>query len=137
MRYTTEKIVMYKDLNLNGTLFGGTALAWLDEAAAIHVMKELAYPANIVTKFISNIDFMAPAKLGEMVEIGMDTVHIGTTSITVRAVLRNLNTKKEILTIDKMVFVNVDSNGVKQPHNIPELKEVEEWMLPTSQPTQA
>lgn len=130
MKYTTKKMVMYEDLNLNSTLFGGRALEWIDEQAAIYALEELQFPANIVTKYISRINFMAPARLGDIIEIGMDTVKIGTTSITVACMLRNKNTKKEILHIEEIVFVNVDAEGKPMPHNIKPLPDLETWMIP-------
>lgn len=118
MKYTTRKLVKYEDLNPNGTLFGGRALEWIDEEAAIYAMETLNHPAHIVTKLISSIDFMAPGRLGDIIEIGVNTVRIGTTSITVSCSLRNMTSQKEILNIKEMVFVNVDSNGVPVPHNV-------------------
>jgi acyl-CoA thioesterase YciA len=118
MKYTTKKLVMSSDLNTTDSLFGGRALAWIDEAAAIHALEELGHSAHIVTKLMSNLDFLAPGKLGDIIEIGTDTVKIGTTSITVSCVLRNRTTLKEIVKVDQIVFVNVDADGRPTPHGV-------------------
>jgi acyl-CoA thioesterase YciA len=118
MKYTTRKLVMSGDLNTNNSLFGGRALAWIDEAAAIHALEELHHPKCIVTKHMSNLDFMAPGKLGDIIEIGTETAKIGTTSITVSCVLRNMTTQKEIVKVDEVVFVNVNEDGKPVAHGI-------------------
>ena len=115
MKFRTRKMVMARDLNAAGTLFGGRALEWLDEEAAIFAYCQLGQPKHLVTKFISAVDFHAPAKLGDVVEIGLRTVAVGTTSITVEAVLRNKVTHEEIVRLDKMVFVHL-TDGHPSPH---------------------
>ena len=66
---------------------------------------------------MSEINFVSSAKLGDVVEIGMETVSFGRTSITVRCEVRNKFNQETIITIDKIVFVNVDENGRPKPHN--------------------
>jgi acyl-CoA hydrolase len=66
---------------------------------------------------MSNIQFVATAVRGDIVEIGMDTVAMGRTSITINCVVRNKKTKQIITTIDKLVFVNLDADGKPSPHN--------------------
>jgi acyl-CoA hydrolase len=118
MQFRTRKMVMDRDLNPAGTLFGGRALEWIDEEAAIFAYCQLEYPTHLVTKLMSEIDFKAPAFKGDIIEIGMFTKKIGTTSITVSAVMRNKRTQQEILKIEKIVFVNLDSTGKPMPHNV-------------------
>lgn len=120
MKFLSRKMVMDADLNPAGTLFGGKALAWIDEEAAIFALCQLKYPqgSHLVTKLMSTINFMNPARKGDIIEIGMSTVACGKTSITVECVLRNKFTKKEIVAIDKVVFVNVNEAGTPTPHLI-------------------
>jgi len=92
-------------------------LAWIDEEAAIYVTCQLG-KGNIVTKFMSEIDFVSSAKLGDIIEIGMETVRLGKTSITVKCVVRQKFTHKVILSIDKIVFVHIDENDKPTPHGI-------------------
>lgn len=115
MNFYSRKLVKPHDLNPNGTLFGGTVLQWIDEEAAIYVGCQLDRP-KIVTKFMSEIDFVSTAKLGDVVEIGLETVGLGKSSITVRCVARNKFSKQDIITIDKIVFVRVDDEGNPVPH---------------------
>ena len=90
MIYRTRKMVAPKDLNAIGTLFGGRVLDWIDEEAYIYVSCQLD-SMNVVTKTIGRIDFIHGATHGDIVEIGMETVSTGKTSITVRATIRNLS----------------------------------------------
>lgn len=119
MRFFSRKLIKPQDLNAHGTLFGGAVISWIDEEAAIYVLCQLGR-SNIVTKFMSEINFVNSAKLGEVIEIGMETVRFGRTSITVKCEVRNKFNKKTIITIERIVFVHLDENGRPTPHNISE-----------------
>ncbi|MDZ7714966.1 MAG: hotdog domain-containing protein [Balneolaceae bacterium] len=117
MNFYSRKLIKPQDLNAHGTLFGGSVLSWIDEEAAIFVSCQLG-KGNLVTKFMSEIDFVSSAKLGDIIEIGMETVKFGKTSITVRCEVRNKFTKEPIIKIDEIVFVHLDESGKPVPHNI-------------------
>ena len=110
MNFHTRKWVKPEDLNPNGTLFGGSLLRWIDEEAAIYAICQLDNQ-RVVTKFMSEINFVSSARQGDIIELGMKATHFGTTSVTLRAEVRNKITRKSILTVEKMVFVNLDANG--------------------------
>jgi len=118
MEYRTRKIVTHKDLNSASTLFGGQALSWIDEESAIYCLCQLPHANHLVTKTMSKVNFMAPAQLGDIVEIGTETVKIGTTSITVSCAIRNKTTMKDIVIVDEIVFVNLDNAGKPITHHI-------------------
>ena len=92
-------------------------MAWIDEEAAIYVTCQLG-KGNIVTKFMSEIDFVSSARLGDIIEIGMETVKFGKSSITVRCLVREKFNHETIISIDKIVFVHMDKHGNPTPHNI-------------------
>lgn len=117
MRFFSRKLIKPQDLNAHGTLFGGSVLAWIDEEAAIYVICQLG-KGNIATKFMSEIDFVSSAKLGDIIEIGMETVALGTTSITVKCEVRHKFTRTPIIRIDKIVFVHLDEHGQPTPHGV-------------------
>jgi len=121
MRFNTRKWVKPEDLNPNGTLFGGRLLAWIDEEAALYTVIQLENP-KIVTKFMSEINFMASAKKGDIVEIGMEVIKYGKSSITMRCKARNKMTRETILTVDNMVMVNLGKDGKPTPHHKTELE---------------
>jgi len=115
MNFHTRKWVKPEDLNPNGTLFGGSLLRWIDEEAAIYAICQLDNQ-RVVTKFMSEINFVSSARQGDIIELGMTATHFGRTSITLRAEVRNKITRKSILTIEKMVFVNLGPDGAPAPH---------------------
>jgi len=117
MIFRTRKLVKYEDLNAKGTLFGGQVLKWIDEEAAIFCMCQLS-SKSIVTKAMSEVNFVSSAKLGDIVEIGCELVGFGITSVTIACEVRNKDTKKTIIRVDKIVFVAVDENGKPTPHGI-------------------
>jgi acyl-CoA thioesterase YciA len=115
MRFHTRKWVKPEDLNPNQSLFGGRLLQWIDEEAALYTVIQLENK-HIVTKFISEINFISAPKQGDIIEIGILATHFGTTSVTMRCEVRNKITRDMILTIDRIVFVNLDENGKPAPH---------------------
>ena len=119
MRFFSRKLIKPQDLNAHGTLFGGAVLSWIDEEAAIFVLCQLG-KGYIVTKYMSEINFVNSAQLGEVIEIGLELVRFGKTSITVKCEVRTKFQKKTIITIDEIVFVHVDEFGKPTPHFVTE-----------------
>ena len=116
MIFRTRKLIKPEDLNPRGTLFGGQLLKWIDEEAAIFCMCQLD-SKSIVTKIMSEIDFISTATLGDVIEIGCELISFGTTSITIKCMVRNKDTQNLITVIDKIVFVHVDDQGKPKAHN--------------------
>ena len=116
MNFHTRKWVKPEDLNPNNTLFGGRLLEWIDEEAALYTIIQLESP-KVVTKFISEINFISSAKKGDIIEIGLEVIHFGNTSITLCCEVRNKMTRQIIITIDKIIMVSLDANGNPIPHN--------------------
>ena len=115
MNFHTRKWVKPEDLNPNGTLFGGSLLKWIDEEAAIYVITQLGNQ-RVVTKLISEINFVSSAREGDVIELGITATEFGRTSITLRCEVRNKITRESILTINRMVFVNLSEEGKPTPH---------------------
>ncbi|MFD2826237.1 acyl-CoA thioesterase [Leeuwenhoekiella polynyae] len=115
MNFHTRKWIKPQDLNPNRSLFGGRLLEWIDEEAALYAIIQLENPRT-VTKYISEIDFKASAREGDIVEIGLEPVKFGTASLTLKCEVRNKMTRETIITIDKIVMVGLDENGNAKPH---------------------
>ena len=115
LNFHTRKWIKPEDLNPNRSLFGGRLLQWIDEEAVIYAIVQLENP-RVVTKFISEINFINGPKEGDIIEIGIVAVDFGRTSITMRCEVRNMITREPILAIDKLVFVNLDAAGQPAPH---------------------
>ncbi|MEG0851412.1 acyl-CoA thioesterase [Flavobacterium plurextorum] len=115
MRFHTRKWVKPEDLNPNGTLFGGKLLAWIDEELALYTIIQLENP-RVVTKHMSEINFRSSARQGDIVEIGIDVVKFGNTSVVLKCAVRNMMTRETIITIDETTMVNLDENGKPRAH---------------------
>ena len=115
MLFRTRKWVKPEDLNPNKTLFGDRLLQWVDEEAALFAILELE-TKKIVTKFIAEINFKASARKGDIIEIGLEIVKFGVTSISLRCEVRNKIDRKTIISIDKIVMVSLDKYGNPLPH---------------------
>ncbi|MDP9959471.1 acyl-CoA thioesterase [Chryseobacterium lathyri] len=115
MNYHTRKWVKPEDLNPNHSLFGGRLLQWIDEEAALYAIIQLEN-TKVVTKFISEINFVSSAKQGDIIEIGIEATHFGSSSITLKCDVRNKMTHQTIITVDKIVMVNLDNEGNPAPH---------------------
>ena len=113
MRFLSRRLILPNDLNYANSLFGGRALAWIDEEAAIYAICQLE-TKSLVTKHIGAINFESPALQGDVVEFGLSTKAVGRSSITITCVMRNKVTKKNICLADDIVFVQVDPE-TKQP----------------------
>lgn len=125
LRFHTRKWVKPEDLNPNNSLFGGRLLQWIDEEAALYTTVQLENK-RVVTKFLSEINFINAPRQGDIVEIGITATSFGRTSITLRCEVRNMITREPILSIDKMVFVNLDEEGQPSPHHKTEISFVKD-----------
>ncbi|GLB51971.1 acyl-CoA thioesterase [Neptunitalea chrysea] len=115
MRFHTRKWVKPEDLNANGTLFGGKLLAWIDEEAALYSIIQLEN-SKVVTKYMSEINFMSSARQGDIVEIGIDVVKFGKSSLVLKSEVRNKMTRETIITVENIIMVNLGEHGRPLPH---------------------
>ena len=115
MRFHTRKWVKPEDLNPNGTLFGGKLLAWIDEELALYAIIQLEN-SRIVTKHMSEINFRSSARQGDIVEIGIDVVRFGNSSLTLKCEARNIMTRETIITIDTITMVSLGNDGKPKAH---------------------
>ena len=123
MKFHTRKWVKPEDLNPNGTLFGGRLLAWIDEEAALYAVIQLENQ-RVVTKHMSEINFMSSAMPGDIVEIGIEVVRFGRTSLVLKCEVRNKMTQETIITVDELTMVNLSDDGKPLPHGKTEVEYV-------------
>lgn len=110
VKFRTRKAVKPGDLNCQYTLFGGRLLSWIDEECGIYSACQMQ-TKTLITKYISEINFKSPAYLGDVIEIGVETVGVGRTSLTVSCTVRDKASEREIVHIDRITFVAVNENG--------------------------
>jgi acyl-CoA hydrolase len=109
-RHVVRKWVKPEDLNQHSALFGGRVLQWLDEEAAIIAVAQLG-TRSVVTRYMSEVSFVARAERGDLLELDYRVVAFGRTSMTLSCRVENAVTGQEVLTMDRIVFVAVDENG--------------------------
>jgi len=110
-------ILMPKDTNAMGTIFGGIILAYIDLAGAVEAHKHA--PGRIVTVAMHEVVFHHPVFVGDLVSFYTRTVKVGRTSVTVgvtveaeRAVSGEPRVK---VTEADVVYVRVDGEGRPLP----------------------
>lgn len=105
-------VLMPKDTNAHGTIFGGVILSYIDLAGAIEVRKHTIKP--IVTVAMDKVVFVAPVFVGDIVSFYTSLVRVGRTSITVKVAVeaeRVKHPRERIwVTEAEVVYVAVDEN---------------------------
>ena len=75
-------VMMPRDSNVYGTIFGGVILSYIDQAAFIEVRKHGLH--RWLTVSIEKVDFRAPVFIGDVVSFYTTTEKTGTSSIKIR-----------------------------------------------------
>jgi acyl-CoA thioesterase YciA len=112
-----RQVMMPRDTNANGTIFGGVILSQIDLAAAIEAHRW--HPGRIVTVAMDQVEFKRPVHVGDLVSFYTETVRRGTTSVTVRvdvwAQRRFGSNERVAVTQADVTMVAVDMQGKKTP----------------------
>lgn len=74
-------VMLPRDTNALGSIFGGYILSLIDIAAGEHA--RFVKPMRYVTKLMHEVNFLAPVFVGDVVSFYATTTKIGTTSITI------------------------------------------------------
>src|SRR6202051_14079 len=74
-------VMMPKDTNAHGTIFGGVILSYIDQAAAVEARRHGA--TVVVTVAMREVVFHEPVYVGDLVSFYTELVKIGKTSITI------------------------------------------------------
>jgi acyl-CoA thioesterase YciA len=82
---TIRVLLLPKDTNVFGTIFGGVILSNIDLASAIEARKLGAH--RYVTKAMREVEFHEPVYLGDIVSLYTETARVGRTSVTVRVLV--------------------------------------------------
>ena len=105
------------NVGYHGNLFGGTMLAWLDEAGASFACQVCDTP-RMVTKKISEVVFNKPVRPGQIIKIYGGVSSVGDTSITIKLEARRhsvYNGSQKIVCTTDMKFVRIDGDGEAVP----------------------
>ncbi len=121
-RYLAIKVVMMpRDTNPHGTIFGGVVLSYIDQAGAVgatHEIRRAGWPDQpIVTVAMDSVEFHRPVFVGDMVSFWTRLVRVGKTSITMRVDVE-ADRRGEVahLTEAEVTYVAVDlADGGRRP----------------------
>lgn len=114
------ELVLPQHTNALGSIFGGTVMSWIDIAAAISAGKHAR--ASVVTASIDALHFIAPIRLGHVVQLRASVNATGRTSmeVGVRVDSENPRTGEKVHNATAYVtFVAVDDHG--KPTEVPPL----------------
>lgn len=112
-------IMMPKDTNALGTIFGGIILSYIDQAGAVEAHRHGA--GRLVTVAMREVEFHAPVFVGDLVSFWTETLRLGRTSITVKVVVeverRTIGSATAPVKVTEaaVVYVRVDSNNRPLP----------------------
>jgi acyl-CoA thioesterase YciA len=111
-------LLLPKDTNALGTIFGGVILSHIDLASAVEARKTAAH--RYVTKAMREVEFHEPVFLGDVVNFFTETVRVGRTSLTVRVSVEaerwgSGQGERVRVTEAEVILVAVDAHGRPMP----------------------
>lgn len=109
-------VMMPRDTNPQGTIFGGVLMSLIDQAAFIEAMRQA--PHRYVTVSMETIEFKEPVLVGDVLALWANAERIGRTSVRVRVDVRatRRGSISEIdVTSGVATLVAVDQDGKPVP----------------------
>jgi acyl-CoA thioesterase YciA len=108
-----QVVMMPRDTNPHGTIFGGVILSYLDQAGAIGARREViragGSPPFLVTVAMNRVEFKKPVLVGDVVRFLVRVVRMGRTSVTVQVSVEAERGEKVLqVTEAEVVYVSVD-----------------------------
>ncbi|MDQ3281025.1 MAG: acyl-CoA thioesterase [Acidobacteriota bacterium] len=102
-------LMMPRDTNGHGTIFGGVILSYIDQAGAIEARRQgLQF---MVTVSMDKVVFHEPVFVGDLVSFWTETTRIGNTSITTKVVVEAIRavdpSQRVKVTEAQVVYVNL------------------------------
>ena len=110
-------LMMPKDTNALGTIFGGIILSYIDQAGAVEAHRHAV--GRLVTVAMREVVFHAPVFVGDLVSLYTETLRLGRTSISVKVTVeaeRGYQGAGRVkVTEAEIVYVHVDKNNRPLP----------------------
>jgi acyl-CoA hydrolase len=125
-RSTMVQLIFPSDTNYHGTMFGGKVMEYMDKIAAITSMRHARKP--VVTASTDSLDFVAPIRVGEVIEVEafVTWTHRSSMEVFVKVQTENVYTGERKTAVTAFFsFVALDDSGkpAKVPTVIPETDE--------------
>ncbi|HEV3084984.1 MAG TPA: hotdog domain-containing protein [Gemmataceae bacterium] len=108
-----QVVMMPRDTNPFGTIFGGVILSYIDQAGAIGARREVVraggQPPVLVTVALNRVEFHQPVLVGDVIRFLTRVLRIGRTSITMQVNVE-VDRNKEVLQVTEaeVVYVGID-----------------------------
>ncbi len=109
-------LMMPRDTNAHGTIFGGIILSYIDQAGAVATYQVGC--RKVVTVAMDKVEFHEPVHVGDLVSFYAEIETIGRSSITalVRVVSQERESGRDVLVTEaEVTYVNVDEEGHPVP----------------------
>jgi acyl-CoA thioesterase YciA len=110
-------VMMPRDTNAEGTIFGGVILSLIDQAAYVEAVRQAH--RRFVTVALREVIFHQPVFVGDVLSLYGETLRMGRTSLTIRIRVRASRRQAPDVHVDvteaEVVFVAVDPNGTPTP----------------------
>jgi len=111
-------VMMPRDTNAQGTIFGGVILSYIDQAAFVEARRQAHH--RYVTVCMREVSFHAPVCVGDVLSLYAQAIRIGRTSMTIRVKVMAERTEPPATQVNvtnaEVVFVAIDDAG--RPQNI-------------------
>jgi acyl-CoA thioesterase YciA len=107
---------MPADTNANGDIFGGWVMARMDQAGGIAAVERAS--GRAVTVKVDEMVFLAPMRVGDVLEVYTDVSRVGRTSMTIRIeawAMRFQTIHRDKVTEATFTFVAIDEQGRPRP----------------------
>ncbi len=113
-------MMMPRDTNAHGTIFGGVLLSYIDQAGAVEARKHT--PHKFVTVAMDHVEFRQPVFVGDVLSFYTRLTKAGRTSLTVRVSVEaeRFADPSTVVSVTEaeLVYVSVNEIGQPLPHGI-------------------
>jgi acyl-CoA thioesterase YciA len=110
-------VMMPRDTNAEGTIFGGVILSLIDQAAYVEAIRQKH--RRYVTVAFNTVEFHEPVFMGDVLSLYAEATRIGRTSMTihVRVLARRRTDPDQLVKVTEadVVFVSIDDQGRPAP----------------------
>ena len=105
-------LMMPRDTNHHGTIFGGVILSHIDQAGAVGAIRRGC--RQVVTVAMDKVVFAQPVEVGDLVSFYAEVVHVGRTSLKVQVMVeadRRSSGEKVAVTRAEVTYVHIGADG--------------------------
>jgi acyl-CoA thioesterase YciA len=113
-------VMLPRDTNQYGSIFGGVILSYIDQAAFVEAMQHGIH--RWVTASFEKVDFKKPIYVGDLVSFSTRTLKTGTKSVTIEVKVestRSENHETVEVTTATVTMVSIGPDGKSIPFSTP------------------